>query len=1172
MAPANETVAHLPFDSSRPFLTIQEVRVRPHGVSRWDVLGPNPDNLPVHGFPPTRKCTFDITLSIEGGYALQNYINNGGWINVGAYICIARDPELLSAISKDVAKMPPFAPVGDYTSYGSTFTRSLWRLIADSAPAQGASQTGTFAGPAVHDRVLYSPPPGPWFDFPDGLHVYQVNVMTYLRAANFSIALVDGENLLIKGNTSRAAYPNQVVPILAKTIPVTINNVDIPAFSQHQLPRGGLHLMAASWTWANGHSWGSQGFKVHNIAKQTLLKPVGKVPLTLQSYNLVETQASYGAAENIWPGSVHEFDNQKYSDKARELGVITTADTFLDVANEHGTTTKGSPVLLTGNRHLPNPMYGQKLESTTVPNIKIIDSRMLNYLQARQGQILNRTWPRLLENIYDASPVVAPTPSTGVYLSALEVSQMGSSDVINGMFSFDAAKFMADNNRVGNIITNPESLANALDLQDIEIYQKLVGPSVSGNKLTPGKPRSCGLAAAAPSFKKVASLQNGCHVLSGMAGRPVLDIVFRDMEASQLASGNLEYMVKISVSDQTTEILRELLRVMRSDLRVVEAARTTDAVAGTCSTLPIEYPRLIQRYLGALLYLAGPEIFVPWGADYINTALMATIYSSCNGRYGVVDLISLFISSLEAIVSPSGNLATEGTDANLASRLMSTISDPMLRIEKVFTEKAILGTTSDDPNTTDTPILVGYGPHMEEIMNVDTATPRSWATLKYAKYQNIVSKMEQVYPETWYTAIGTVDAPFRNPYGYLSPLFIYTQTPTGYEPTYSPIYWSSVDLAGETAGIGHLADYNALIASSLNPDNSQNSGVVMNSSPSQAQMDLLRFAGIGIQRLHTSPADSVGLQTTGDPITVEDLLSPESAQVNASTGYDPSQGNEDPIDNIDDTAAALAQGPLVHDLVNGVASHEISDDPWIYPSFLRGSVMQRYSGYWGNNQFHINPDSDYRYGWCPECPLDPFELKLKYGSIAQVQYLAQYDDTTGLGQQNWQLLNTDTFEDARDNNRTLMCRLVFVGGPVTSNISVRPLGTLFIISPTNDIPTTAYMGSSPSQTSAVAIVENMSLTDNTAIGALISSFDSTVNIISPAGALQDVPTKTALWYAQDIPSIDNVTALEVASEAKVIIDDRRGDDNFVGNEEGGFDTAVLNYETSVHPRAWGQRK
>ena len=1165
----DRSVSERPYLTSTPFLTIQEARIRPPGppyVPNWEW-----GNIPGH-------CTIDVTLSIEGGPPLQDLVANGTSVDVGTYVCIATDPEQLSAFSKNI-----------YPDTG-TGPGSLQELIA-AAPTQVGVPSGPGPGLVVDGATVRVPTLQPWTAVGDlnslGFHIYQLNFMTTLQANNYfpprwslgfntdqGFASSPGtvaSSLLIKSNfvppgTTGAAGN---LAVLAKMISFTMENVHIPGLST-QLNHG-LYLMAVCWQRTTNNT-----ISIKNVAKQTLLEPGGKVPLTLQSYTLAETDLRYGRIGTIWPGSVHEFNPQKYIDKARDLG--SSMENSFPIAWNHGGSTWQHPhgtgttpggagsstVLLAGNRHQPPPSAqgsnlgtdlgsNAPLTATTVPNIKIIDSRMLDYLQKRQDQVLGRRW---LDGTLVTPPPAGITLTTSpVYFSALEISKMGASDVINGMFSFDAAKFMADNNRVGNVISNPESLANAIDLQNIEIYQKLTGPSVSSNELTHGKPRGCGLTDIA-SFKKVASLENGCYIVDGLAGRPVLDVIFRDLGTAGRTSGNVEYMVEVTVSDRTVEILRELIDTMKRDLRVVEDAQWTGH-GGTCMPLPIEFPRLIQRYLGALSYLAGPSIFGVWGADYINAALMALIYDSCDNRFAVAGLISSFITSLEAVALPTSSLANPGSDEELASRLTNSNNDPILRLKKKFTEKLIIGATSDDPNTTDTPILVGYGPHIGELLAPDpgpgpgSGVRTGWASLKFDQYSALIQEMVGMYPVP-----NAFTNPGVNPYGYLSPVYFYTGT--NGNAAYSPLY--AATFSPESGlNVGTVEDYNTYIASSLNPDNSQNSGVVMNSSPSQAQIDLLRFAGIGIQRLHTSPAESAGLQmlTVGDSIAVEDLLSPESAQVNTSTGYDPNLGLRDPLDNIDDATTALAQGPYVLALVNGVAGGYPPGGPtadWAirrsmqYPTYLLGSLMQLFSGEFFNNQFHQS-DPEFRFWYSAGDPLDPFELKMKYGSVAQVQYLAQYDDTLGLGQQNWRLLDTDAYDDAKTNRHTLLCRLVFVGGPVTTNLSVRPMSTLFIISPTNNVPTVTHLSSTDPSVlaererlglgSATTIVENMSLTDNTTISSLITSLNSLTSYVQddtgfPQFDIMETITRTVLWYAQDIPSIDNVTEEDVAMETQII--------------------------------------
>ena len=187
----------------------------------------------------------------------------------------------------------------------------------------------------------------------------------------------------------------------------------------------------------------------------------------------------------------------------------------------------------------------------------------------------------------------------------------------------------------------------------------------------------------------------------------------------------------------------------------------------------------------------------------------------------------------------------------------------------------------------------------------------------------------------------------------------------------------------------------------------------------------------------------------------------------------------------------------------------------------------------------LNSQYDPRFTWVlgsnsiatsPEGPYSAQVLTLKYNCIVQVQYMDSYDEGAGVVSQRWGLLNPAVFEEARNTNRTLVCRLRLVGctvDPRSTAFRVRPLSSIFIISPSP--ASVNVVDANASTATTQQIIENLSAGQGTATGGMADVLQSFMG----TGFYGNIPrgaVMTALEYAKNIPFVEHITITELMDE------------------------------------------
>ena len=231
-------------------------------------------------------------------------------------------------------------------------------------------------------------------------------------------------------------------------------------------------------------------------------------PIFSSLYTLSETVDRYGSSGSVWPGGVHEQNNN----------------------------------LMAGNVHVVTSH--PSLNAVTAANVRLKDMRVISAANS-------------LDFRYEKAPES--------YFSPITLSR-GRQGNINGAFTFNLLNFAKNNTKFGGLIKDNESLISSVEIKDIIIYQRIVGRDAQGNALTPGKTAHCGLKDANP-FKRVASLNNNCSVVSNTTdNEEVLEVIFLDDTTSEVNSGEAEYKAEITFNDKTEVLILDSLLPLKRDL------------------------------------------------------------------------------------------------------------------------------------------------------------------------------------------------------------------------------------------------------------------------------------------------------------------------------------------------------------------------------------------------------------------------------------------------------------------------------------------------------------------------------------------------------------------------------------------------------------------------------
>ena len=748
---------------------------------------------------------------------------------------------------------------------------------------------------------------------------------------------------------------------------------------------------------------------IGNVARETILEN-NKTPLTAELYSLLSSVPSYGVQGSVWPGAVHENNAAILGGEHIHPHVNssdwTTHQNDSDIGDgKHRSSGRYRPhshpaaagigpsspvgdttslVLMAGNKHVS--ATHPKVGSQTILNTKVIDKRVLS----------------LASNV---SPTFYIEEADNPYLSPVQLSR-NSQSIINGMFSFNISKFIEDNTKLKGVVKNKESLLTTVRLEDIIIYQKPSGPTPKGNQLTPVGKVSCGIGQAS-RFKKVASWGDGLEVLDNdNNGDKILDVTFVDPTSAGMTSGHVEYRVELLLSDRSKEVIERLVTMMQADIKKCEDLLVTRIARppGTSNPGPGPYGSLIENFLTTLEFLFDSTVFSPWTRTYWSENLLAMAYSYNDDGQGhtiyrnrhpeIIRMVAVFIMKLNNLIKRTPMSTVQTTDFH--SKIYNSKKDSTLRLVKIFGERLEIQGSSN----------VGLG-YIDNNIASETVTPH----MPFETFSGRTVQEIQKYN------ISNPEAMNINTYGYLS-------------PSYVGLGNRSVSTATMNVSVSQLLP---LVRSSQSP----NPGLDPESTKPAPlnKLEILKSSGVAIAPLKVSLKKLVITPEVieGNEVSSRTFFGGTSTFLRAATGYSTLSGSTGASSHVAarQSRQITTSAPLVQSVVDSTVTGFQAQTQLRNSSMLRGSLMF--------NSVAQNP--------LVVAAANPVSAFASFGSTVQVQYLAPYAETTGVGQQNWTVLDEHTFNSSRQSNRSLVCRLQPVNNTVSlnRNINVKPMASFFVL-------------------------------------------------------------------------------------------------------------------------------
>ena len=667
-----------------------------------------------------------------------------------------------------------------------------------------------------------------------------------------------------------------------------------------------------------------------NIVKETLVVN-NQTPVSAKIYSLAETALPFGEAGTVWPGSAHMQDND----------------------------------IMVGNTH--TEASHPNLISTNVLNIRLKDLRVITAASS-----LNFNFTKMPKGYF--SPVT------------LSRGRVGN---INGSFTFNLLNFAKNNTKFGGLIKNNVSLLSSIKVKDIIVYQKITGHTASGNSLTPGNVSLCGLKAV-NRFKRIASLNNGCSIISNVIdGQSLLQVFFLDKSVKEVNSGVAEYKTEIIFEDNTPDLIKNLLAPLRSNIRkIVDQKNIPDS--------PEVYRQVIIDFLTSVRVIFGTEPFTTFTSSFWKKNLLALI-NKFNPNYGSDKYLFLstmrnYIARLEAILLPPKTTTASST---VASKIYNSISDPIPRATRTFNDNyTFTGTRGFGLNYID-----------DNLNKPDAISP----SISFDDFSTRAA--EEV---TKYEIINT-QAAALNPLGYLSAQSL--------DVTPNPMVVNTSRITVRTT--------QALPVIKSRIDRNVTANVNKNQSPSSTTNDILR--GLNISARRNPMPLSLALKSNTMATSLADSEEYLSATSNFDYEYTPTTL---PSGSVRTNVRAT---PTVNIFDSALVNSIIEQSVW---SFNPATTITNETQLAGSPALQkLNEDSSIIQS------SSALSNAINFNSVAQVQYLAPYDIKEGITKQNWKLLTEQQFNGSATKERPLICKLIKVSNALgTSDIlDMEPMSSMFII-------------------------------------------------------------------------------------------------------------------------------
>jgi hypothetical protein len=602
---------------------------------------------------------------------------------------------------------------------------------------------------------------------------------------------------------------------------------------------------------------------------------------------------------------------------------------------------------------------------------------------------------RILTMVQKTSPSYVPPNRARPYISPLEVSRRDN-EVVNGMFSFDLSAYISTNSSLNGIMTNTQSLLSSVEIKDIIIHQRQTGLAARGNSQTPTAISYCGIDATR-GFHPVASLGNGCEILNTLDnGNSILNVSFVDTTLFNDGPGAAEYKVEILLVDRAIEVVEDITTQLNNMVSQAVNRLTLRRERGS----PQLYARAIATYLNLIEFLFGnvEQTFSLYTKDYWRMNMLAMMYGPQVGDQEKMQLMTAidgFIQQLNTLVQKAP-MATV-TTANYRSKIGSSNSQSLLTYHHGFGEKLYL----QPPKT--------------GLEYIDRSLSSPIAAIPQISYNNYTSRAQSELDKY---GIDSPSAANVNQYGFLSPSAV--RLGPGHRVQTTDLELSNTPLL-------------PLMQSALNTDISLNASKQEN--PAVQSLNILRSAGIAVLPLKVPLKKEVISPDVVNPplVAASDYLSSNSSFYLANLSGSEVSGSQRSIIR-SSAREALITSPLVATLVDQTMLNFVPTKTMANTDTLGGSVAVIKNNE-TEGQVLVNSTA--------------MTAATNFGSLVGVQYLSAYDPDMGVMQQNWKTLDKVTFEDARDANRPLICRLRKITNTITLNpiIQLDPMATYFVLGP-----------------------------------------------------------------------------------------------------------------------------
>jgi hypothetical protein len=596
----------------------------------------------------------------------------------------------------------------------------------------------------------------------------------------------------------------------------------------------------------------------------------------------------------------------------------------------------------------------------------------------------------LAQNLNLASePTRITNPS---YLSPITLSRSRDGNV-HGLFSLDHLLLAQNKTNYGYLIKNSLSLLAAASIQDIVVFSRVIKEDAAGNDLTPARTAPCGIKQIS-MFKEVASLKRGLQIVETSGEGSILTLSFNDSNAAKYSSNLIEYKVEVSLTDKTRESIAWVAQLISSGLKTLESARNRR----NATMLKM----VIDSYLTAVSFVLGPAAFGILSGEEWQQHLLSLVATPGTTDTTMISTVSEVIREfgvkLGSLIGPTKNITANGPNYN--SKIYNSKKERVQKLVKVFDEKIKI---SDS-----------HGVGLDYIDDIVQDTAAAMPVISFKQMKSRASD------EVTKFSINNPTAGKINTLGFM--------TPRAASLRANPIVVPTMTLTNETR------NFVPLIRST------QEGNSITNIEPSKTDKtntkEILGTQGISLVKNEVSLRKLVFDKKIVAPTEVDSrfYLSDTSpfTQVDSPADLRNSGSSRSILESrelMDRPTTTMLASTLVNESVTSFKPIT----KMVNTSEISGSLALQ----------KATEDSS------AITDVDTMTSVINFGSIVQVQYLAPYEESIGVKQQNWRLLDETAYNNAVKNNRGLVCRLAPVSKTLDapSAVNLQPLTSIFTMGP-----------------------------------------------------------------------------------------------------------------------------